>query len=167
MPDLSARTLTLAAFAAALATIAAAWGFQLIGGFMPCELCYLQRWPYYIGVPVLALTLIVWDRAPREALTALIAVSAAIFIWSTYLGAYHAGVEWKFWPGPDTCSGLGGDLDFSRGLGNLDDATFVPCDRAQVRFFGLSFAGLNALASLGLAVMLAWAALKRMQPRAR
>ena len=36
----------------ALATIAGAWGFELIGKYQPCALCLQERVPYYIGVPI-------------------------------------------------------------------------------------------------------------------
>ena len=39
------------------------------------------------------------------------ALVAAIFIWGTYMGAYHAGIEWKFWAGPQDCSGPINRLD--------------------------------------------------------
>ena len=32
------------------------------------------------------------------------AVIAALMLWNTGLSVYHAGVEWKFWPGPIDCS---------------------------------------------------------------
>jgi disulfide bond formation protein DsbB len=36
------------------------------------------------------------------------AIAAAIALWSAYLAGFHAGVEWKFWAGPGTCTGGGG-----------------------------------------------------------
>ena len=41
-----------------LATIATAWGFELIGGFIPCKLCLQERIPYYVGLPVAAAALV-------------------------------------------------------------------------------------------------------------
>ena len=35
---------------------------------------------------------------------ALLAIAAAM-LWNAGLGAYHAGVEWHWWPGPQDCSG--------------------------------------------------------------
>ena len=35
-----------------LATILGAWGFELIGNYVPCKLCLEQRLPYYVGLPV-------------------------------------------------------------------------------------------------------------------
>ena len=37
------------------ATVGAALGFQHIGGYIPCKLCYEQRMPYYAGAPLMAL----------------------------------------------------------------------------------------------------------------
>jgi len=48
-------------------------------------------------------------------------------------GAYHAGVEWKFWAGPASCSGP--LPDFSKGgslLDQLNKAKVVPCPTVLV-----------------------------------
>ena len=37
------------------------------------------------------------------ALMVALGVAALIFIWGAWLGIYHAGVEWGFWPGPTAC----------------------------------------------------------------
>jgi disulfide bond formation protein DsbB len=82
-------------------------------------------------------------------LVALIMTAGAI------LGAYHAGVEWKWWPGPAACA-FGGGL--SGGLPNLDTARAISCDEAQWRFLGLSFAGWNVVVSLAVAGLALWGA---------
>jgi disulfide bond formation protein DsbB len=87
-------------------------------------------------------------------LVALIMTAGAI------LGAYHAGVEWKWWPGPATCA-FGGGL--SGGLPNLDTARAISCDEAQWRFLGLSFAGWNVVVSLVVAGLALWGA-RRPEP---
>ena len=38
-----------------LAMILGAYGFQYIGEMEPCEMCYWQRWAYYVAIPLLAL----------------------------------------------------------------------------------------------------------------
>ncbi len=156
---MASRSLAALAFAGGLATILGAWGFQIIGGFVPCELCYQQRWPYYIALPILFLVLVFWTRLPQAARVAGLLVVAAIFAWSLYLGAFHAGVEWGFWPGPTSCTGIGDGIDFNA-LGNLDETRVVPCDRPQIRILWLSFAGWNALISAGLVAVLGLAALR-------
>ena len=62
-PRLSALVVTLLS----AATIAAAWAFELIGGYVPCALCLEERIPYYLGVPVaLAALLAAWFVAPAR-----------------------------------------------------------------------------------------------------
>jgi disulfide bond formation protein DsbB len=77
----------------------------------------------------------------------------AIFVVSPYAGAYHAGVEWKFWPGPTACTSSGG-LDLSQ-LSDLNAVKVVPCDVVQWRdpILKLSLAGYNALISLAVVLL--------------
>jgi disulfide bond formation protein DsbB len=147
------KILVAIAFVLALATIASAWGSQLIGGLVPCELCLEQRLAYYWGLPVLALVLILWNRMPLTVWYLGIAIAALIFVWSTYMGSYHAGVEWGFWPGPTACTGTGGNLSFDAlQTGTVEKS--IPCDAVQFRLFGISLAGYNALISAAVVVLL-------------
>lgn len=139
----------------ATAAIVTALLFQYIGGYAPCELCVQQRWAYYIGIPATFLALIALSAGkPRVAGLLLFAIALG-FLANAGLGVYHAGAEWKFWDGPQTCSGgtlspLGGK---SGGLlGNLDSVRIQRCDEASWRFAGLSFAGWNVVISFGLMV---------------
>ena len=38
--------------------LAGAWGSQLIGGLVPCEMCHWQRWPHYAAVVIAALAFV-------------------------------------------------------------------------------------------------------------
>ena len=75
-------------------------------------------------------------------LIALILIANAVF------GIYHAGAEWKFWPGPDTCGG-----DLGEGLPTLTNDPVVRCDEAAIRILGLSLAGWNAVICAALAAV--------------
>jgi len=160
MPKPTPKTLALAAFLLGLATIAGAWGSELIGGFLPCELCYQQRWPYYIGLPILAATVYLWDRSAPIVPAVLSAVVALVFVWGAWLAGYHAGVEWHFWPGPTGCTGLGESLSMDQ-FTDLDSSRVVPCDTPQIRILGLSFAGWNAVISVVLVALLSVAATRQ------
>jgi disulfide bond formation protein DsbB len=75
--------------------------------------------------------------------------------YGLYLGVYHSGVEWGWWPGPTDCTNIAGPVD-TGGNGILDALDqFVPpsCDKAALRILGLSMAGWNAVASLVLAAI--------------
>ena len=65
-------------------------------------------------------------------------------------GIYHAGVEWKWWPGPGECSGA---FELQWGEGGVVDTPIIRCDEASWRFLGLSFAGWNAVVSALLALV--------------
>ncbi|WP_417307644.1 disulfide bond formation protein B [Devosia sp.] len=150
---------TAAGFLLGLATILGAWGSQLIFGLVPCELCLEQRLAYYWGLPVLALVLLMWTRLPRTVWMIGLGLGIAIFLWSTWMGGYHAGVEWGFWPGPTACTGTGTEVAFED-LMNMDNVRVIPCDMVQFRFLGISLAGYNALISIVIVALLGWALAK-------
>ncbi|MCP8885393.1 disulfide bond formation protein B [Devosia sp. XJ19-1] len=139
------------AFMLGLATILGALGSQFIGGLQPCELCLEQRLPYYWGLPILALVLVLWNRLPLPVWYLAVGIVAALFAWGTYLGAFHSGVEWGFWPGPTACTGLGESFSLDA-LNDLQPV--IGCDVVQFRFLGISLAGYNALVSLAIVVLL-------------
>jgi disulfide bond formation protein DsbB len=156
----------LAATAIALiaaATIAGAWFFQLVLDIVPCPMCLEQRYAYYAIIPLALLIAIAAKAgAPRGVLLLGLALIALAAFCNAAFGAYHAGVEWKFWPGPSSCTGApslglgGGSL-----LDQLDKVKVVPCDVVQWRFLGISLAGYNALISLSMAALAAWGVAKR------
>ena len=83
--------------------------------------------------------------APRPVLIAGFAALALGMAIGAMLAAYHAGVEWHFWPGPQECSG---DPNFGRTgslLEQLNTVIVVRCDEAAWRLFGLSLAGYNVV----------------------
>ncbi len=151
------RLIAAAAFVLGLATILGAWGSQLLGGLVPCELCLEQRLAYYWGLPVLALVLILWNRLPNLARLIGLLIGAGVFVWSTWMATYHAGVEMKLWAGPTACTGTGGEISFSD-LSNINATRVIPCDAVQFELFGITLAGYNALISAAIVVMLLVAA---------
>jgi disulfide bond formation protein DsbB len=135
----------------ALAAILTALGFEYIGGHAPCPLCLTERYAYYVGVPLLFAALVALAGGHPVIAAAGFFLVALAFLANMGVGAYHAGAEWGFWPGPSTCSGalqpLGSPADLLKGLKTV---TVIRCDQAGWRLFGLSFAGWNAVISTGL-----------------
>jgi disulfide bond formation protein DsbB len=138
-----------AALVVALVAILTALGFQYIGGYVPCMLCLFERYAYYAGIPVLFLALILASGGYRNTASILFFVVGLAFLANAGLGVYHAGAEWKFWPGPATCGG-GESLTATAGnlLQDLQNVKVMKCDEASLRFLGISFAGWNVVASL-------------------
>jgi len=157
MNDNHTRQAVILLFLLAAATIVGAWGFQVLGGYIPCPLCLKQRMIYYTVVPLLALLmwLILADPGKARIVRRGLLLVALMMLASAFLGGYHAGVEWKWWPGPDSCT-FGAGL--SGGLPNLSTAKAVSCDVAQWRFIGLSFAGWNVVISLVAVGLALWGA---------
>ncbi len=61
---LSPEKAALLVLAAAAATLAGAWTFQALG-FQPCELCLIERYPYYASLPLAAAAVVLARNAPR------------------------------------------------------------------------------------------------------
>jgi len=140
---ISQRQAVLIVFGVTLATILGAWGFEY-AGYLPCELCLKQRIAYYIAIP---LSLVIWlvaGKSPALLKQGLV-ILGLIMLASCIFGIYHSGVEWKFWAGPQTCTGGG----FGGGLPDLTKHAAM-CDQAAIRIFGLSLAGWNAVISAAL-----------------
>ena len=137
--------------AVGVAVLGAAYAFQYIGGYKPCALCLEQRVPWFflIGLGGAVTVAQAWG-APQIAKIALYAVIAVIALWSAYLGLFHFGVEYKWWPGPPDC--VGTDLPVPTDItGPLSPSQIVRCDEIVWHLFGITMAGFNFLFSLGVA----------------
>ncbi len=146
--------------AAGTVTLVGAWIFQYGLGLPPCPLCLEQRYAYYFAIPLAAMVLlgISVGSSRKVMLLAFLAIVAAM-AWNAGLGVYHSGIEWKWWTGPQDCSG---EISSFRGgslLEQMQTRRVVRCDEAAWRFLGLSLAGYNALISTALAAVAAVGAL--------
>lgn len=137
------------ALALAMAAILAAIGFERIGGYEPCPLCLMQRYAYYAGIPGLFASLVLVTMGKARLAGLLFFAVSLMFLANSGLGVYHAGAEWKFWPGPDTCSATARPLSNAVGglLKDLEKVRVIRCDEAPWTFAGLSFAGWNVVLS--------------------
>lgn len=147
----------LAALLASALVLAGAHAFEAFG-YRPCALCLRQREVYWAAIGIAAAGLL----APRFwnnpfLLRAVCALLGGAFLVGAAVATYHAGVEWKFWPGPTTCASVRtGALsveDITKALSHV--SRVVPCDEAAWRdpVLSLSMAGWNAVISLGLTAM--------------
>ncbi|HYD43997.1 MAG TPA: disulfide bond formation protein B [Phenylobacterium sp.] len=146
-----ARWPLFAALASA-AMLAAAHAFERFGGLPPCTLCLRQREVYWVALAVglVGFALSRWPATRRWVAAAL----AAVFLVGVGVAVYHAGAEWKFWPGPAACASTGGSVSADDLMAALGGGVKPPaCDEALWVFLGLSMAGWNALISLALAAL--------------
>ena len=146
LPPRPVMTASAVVFLIAAATIFAALAFEHLGGYAPCPLCLEERYAYYFA-----------GRATSLARILLVLIALA-FLANAAAGIYHAGIEWKWWPGPGECSGA---FELQWGEGGIVDTPVIRCDEASWRFLGLSFAGWNAAVSALLACVASYGATRR------
>ncbi|MEJ2118809.1 MAG: disulfide bond formation protein B [Alphaproteobacteria bacterium] len=123
-------------------------------GVPACHLCHLERIAYYVSTPTALAAFFLMGRFLLVSRVLFGGVALA-FLANAGLGAYHAGVEWHWWAGPDACTGLQSLATSSQDLlkSLSEQKAVVPCDEAPFYIFGLSLAGYNALLSLAVAIL--------------
>jgi disulfide bond formation protein DsbB len=145
------RAAALSVAAAGAAILGAALAFQHIGGLAPCELCYWQRYPFWVAIPA-GLAAVTIDRPAARA--ALLALAAAALLASAGVAVFHVGVEQQWWQGTAACGaprGVSASLEELRA--RLLAAPVVRCDEPQWTLFGITMAGYNVVLSGGLAAV--------------
>lgn len=150
------RITALVVLTGMVVVVGSALGFEHIGGYAPCALCLEQRNPYYWGIPIIALGAIsAFTNWPACLTRGALAIAFCCLIATALLGGYHAGVEWGFWPGPESCvAGLSAtSSDAGSLLESLSNSKPPSCADAAGRFLGISFAGWNVLAALALSAI--------------
>jgi disulfide bond formation protein DsbB len=160
MPILAERPYLapLAVVAASLAALAAAFASQFWGGLEPCVLCIYQRYVFgaAIAVGLATIGLMRWPALGRLGM----GLAALVFLTGAGIASFHVGVERLWWEGTAACHGpvFDPDLTIEQLAEAMMNTRFVPCDQIPWSLFGISIAGYNALASLGLAAASLWAA---------
>ena len=146
---------------ASAAILAAAFASQTIAGLEPCVLCLYQRVPYgaVIALSGLGLGLSGLAPPPKGVIVSLAGLCAVAFVVNAGIATFHVGVEQHWWQGSEACGAVG---TMARTIEELRAqilaAPVVRCDVVPWSLFGISMAGYNVLASLGLAVASAIAA---------
>lgn len=150
----SFRLIGLATFAS-IALLGGAYFFQHVLGYAPCKMCLWQRWPHGVAILIGLIAL-----ALRDARLAMFGGLAALA--TSAVGFYHAGVEQKWWEGPNTCtSGSAQGLSPEDLLNQILAAPVVRCDDIAWDFIGISMAGWNGIISLVIAGIWAVAFVRR------
>ncbi len=154
-PRLVAAGIALVSGTALALAFIAQYGFDL----WPCLLCYWQRVPYALtlGLGLLALL----PYADPKALRGLAFLCAALFLANAGLAFFHAGVEYKWWPGLASCGGIVRNFDINDLAAALSKPQTGGCEEAALRVFGISMAGGNVIVCGFTAVAVFWAALQK------
>ena len=149
-----------------VAALAAAFTAQYGFGLRPCELCLFQRVPY--GVVIFLAILALGLHLDSKKMALVLGVCFLAFAGNAGLAFYHVGVEQHWWAGPVSCTGGLGTVHSVEDLAALLSKPIdIPqCDKPAWTLFGVSMAGYNVLACIGLAGFSLLAA-QRLTGRAR
>jgi disulfide bond formation protein DsbB len=113
-------------------------------GLFPCEMCWWQRYAHFAA---LALALVSTVAAPKRLWIGLAGLAILV---AGLLGAYHAGVEYKWWEGLTTCSSTAAGSSIE----DILNAPLIRCDEPQWTLFGISLAGFDFLISTAAAIVI-------------
>ncbi len=144
------KTIALAGFLACAGAIFAAQFSELVLGLVPCAFCLLERKPYYVGVLLAVLALLLPRQFDRKVLWVLVAVVAL----GAGLSAVHAGVELHLWPDPlpeCTVPDLAG-MTMAQRLAALPARPVKPCEFPDYLIPGLPVSMTQMALLYGLAV---------------
>ena len=118
-------------------------------GVEPCQLCFYQRIPYFLAIPLIVK---IFFFKKYEKITLLILT--LIFVSSTALAFYHFGIEQGFFSESLACTApdLSKTLSKEQLLEQLKQNN-ISCKDVSFRILGLSLAAINTIFSLVLSVI--------------
>ena len=140
----------------ATCVIASAYFIEYVLGYKPCELCIIQRYPYFIiilssitlfalkskTIPI-SLSHFLFKRTHTGAYVAIILASIAGFSLATY----HFGIENNYWQNFSGCSDRLSGINLNA-TNLLEDINKIePNCSDPLKFFGLSLSGYNIISN--------------------
>ena len=138
-------------FLLAAAAIGGAFAYESLG-YLPCELCYKERIPYYAAFALAPLAGFAAQTGKAGLARAAFLLMSLLFLGDTVLSMYHSGVEWKIFAGPSDCSGaLSTAASVDDFMKQLQTVKVVRCDEPTLWVLGLTLANWNVLVSGALA----------------
>jgi disulfide bond formation protein DsbB len=136
---------------ASVAAIGGAWLYESLG-YLPCELCYKERVPYYAAFALAPLAGFAARTGRAGLARAAFLLMALLFAGDAALSIYHSGVEWKIFAGPSDCSGALTTADSMNDfMKQLQTVKVVRCDEPTLWVLGLTLANWNVVIAAALA----------------
>ncbi|MGA0193710.1 MAG: disulfide bond formation protein B [Pelagibacteraceae bacterium] len=121
-----------------------AYYIEYVLGHKPCNLCLIERVPYFISF-ILTSFVLALNRL-EKIISIIIFLS---FIFGTIVSFYHFGIEQGFFNESLVCNlGNGEALDKEQLLKQLEQSTVTSCKDVTFRFLGFSLATINMIISI-------------------
>ncbi|HEY1383723.1 MAG TPA: disulfide bond formation protein B [Dongiaceae bacterium] len=150
-PLIPASAVPWLATGGALAALCIAWIAQYGFGLAPCELCYLQRYGYWVAIALGVVAILQPAHTPRR--TVAVTLLGLAFLATAGIALFHVGVEQKWWQGFASCTGsITPGMTPEELQKAIQDAPIVRCDEPAWTMFGISMAGYNLAYALLLTI---------------
>ena len=137
-----------------LTVLISVYFMEFVLGWKPCELCILQRYPYFIIIIIsIALTVAKIKNINISSKLAIVLILAPIFT-GLLIAVYHFGVENSYWRNISACSDQLSNIDVNTDnlLSGLDE--IKPNCSDPVKLLGLSISGYNILSNILMIMIL-------------
>ena len=129
--------------------LVSAYFIEYVLGYKPCNLCLIERLPYFFAIIIISLGLFL-DRFEKFIFISL----CLIFVSATILSFYHFGIEQGFFKESLVCISNDEIDNLSKGdLLKEFQKTVVSCKDVDFTLFGLSLATINVIISFILSVI--------------
>ena len=127
-----------------------AYYVEYVLGHKPCNLCLIQRIPYFLVIVIIFLNLFL-KKFEKQFIFLLF----LIFVFSSILSFYHFGIEQGFIEESLVCDVTDDALSLSKEnlLEELKQQS-ISCKDVSFRIFGFSLASINTIISLIISVIL-------------
>ncbi len=123
---------------------------QYVLGHKPCNLCLIERVPYFLAIVLILFFL--FFKKYEKLINTLILI---LFLFGFFVSLYHIGIEQGYFKESFVCN-----LEFSSNkitaqdlLRELEEKT-ISCKVVTFRVFGFSLATFNAVISLSISVIM-------------
>ena len=128
----------------------AAYYLQYVLGYQPCNLCLIERIPYFISI-ILIFLIFILDKY-KKIITIIVGL---LFMFGAFISFYHFGIEQGFFNESLVCnlSSLESTISTRDLLKELEEKT-ISCKDVAFTFFGLSLATFNTVISLIISVII-------------
>ena len=123
----------------------AAYFIQYVLGHEPCNLCLIERIPYWASLILISLIFII-NKFERV----IAGIVLFFFIFGSVVSFYHLGIEQGFFSESLVCDLGSSKENISKEdlLKQLQNKNPVSCKDVTFKFFGLSLATINTIISI-------------------
>jgi len=129
--------------------LCSAYFIEYILGYKACNLCLIERLPYFFAIIIISLYLFL-DRFEKFIFISL----CLIFVSATILSFYHFGIEQGFFKESLVCISNNEIDNLSKeDLLKEFQKTVISCKDVEFTLFGLSLATINVIISFILSVI--------------